>query len=280
MSDPHAREGAPLDVAAYADRLSYRGTLDPSVETLRGLHEAHVLTVPFENLDVHLGRPISLAPSVLFRKIVHERRGGYCYELNGLFAVMLERLGFAVRRLMARVLSGAAPVRPRSHEVLLVEAGGERWIADVGFGGNGLIAPLPLRDGHDERQYADRFRVVGHRDAEAPAFTLQHDLAGSWHDLYEFTLEQYRPEDYIVANYYNSHSPDSLFVRHVICTKPTRQGRVMLLDQKLKIRTKDGTHQVTVAHPDDVRALLKEHFGIDQGEIAEGLAKRWDSRGS
>lgn len=280
MSDPQAREGAPLDVAAYADRLGYHGNLDPSVETLRGLHEAHVLTVPFENLDVHLGRPISLDPSVLFRKIVHERRGGYCYELNGLFAVMLERLGFAVRRLMARVLSGAAPVRPRSHEVLLVEASGERWIADVGFGGNGLIAPMPLRDGHDERQHADRFRVMGHRDAEAPAFTLQHDLAGSWHDLYEFTLEQYRPEDYIVANYYNSHSPDSLFVRHVICTKPTRQGRVMLLDQKLKIRTKDGTRQVAVAHPDDVRALLKEHFGIDQGEIAAGLAKRWDGRGS
>jgi len=109
---------------------------------------------------------------------------------------------------------------------------------------------------------------------------LQHDLAGSWHDLYEFTLEQYRPEDYIVANYYSSHSPDSLFVRHVICTKPTPQGRVMLLDQKLKIRTKDGTQQVAVAHPDDIRALLKAHFGIDQGEIAAGLAQRWDRRGS
>lgn len=126
-----------LDQQAYLTRIGYEGSVNPSVETLRLLHRAHVLTVPFENLDIHLGRSISLDPSALFRKIVLSRRGGYCFELNGLFALLLEQLGFSVTRLAARVLYGGEGVRPRSHQLLLVQIGESRWIADVGFGGNG-----------------------------------------------------------------------------------------------------------------------------------------------
>lgn len=280
MREPQASPGPLLDVAAYAARLQYRGRLDPSADTLRGLHEAHALTVPFENLDVHLGRPISLDPPALFRKIVHQRRGGYCFELNGLFAVMLETMGFTVHRLMARVLYGSATVRPRSHEVLLVETGGDRWIADVGFGANGLIAPLPLRAGHDEWQYQDHVRLVGREGRQGEAFALQFEATGTWHDLYEFTLERYLPEDYILANYYHSHAPDSLFVRHVICTKPTTEGRVMLLDRKLKIRAKGQTRHTRVEHPGEFRALLRVHFGIEPDEIAAGVARDWDRLGA
>jgi N-hydroxyarylamine O-acetyltransferase len=99
------------------------------------LHRAHVMTVPFENLDIHLGRPISLAPADLFRKIVSSRRGGYCFELNGLFALLLEALGIAVTRLAARVLYGAEGVRPRSHQVLTghlgTSAGLWMWDSEV-----------------------------------------------------------------------------------------------------------------------------------------------------
>ncbi|TAJ10245.1 MAG: arylamine N-acetyltransferase [Nitrospirae bacterium] len=279
MRDRRATEGQNLDVAAYAARLAYRGKLDLSVDTLRGLHEAHAFTVPFENLDVHLERPISLDPSVLFKKIVQERRGGYCFELNGLFAVILETLGFTVHRLMARVLYGAAMVRPLSHEVLLVDVEGARWIADVGFGGNGLIAPFPLCAGHEERQYQDHFRLIGHEDRNRRTFALQFETRGTWHDLYEFTLEPYRPEDYILANYYHSHASDSLFVQHVICTKPTIEGRVTLLDRKLKVRTKGVTQHSTVNLLDDFQTLLKAHFGIEHDGIAGGVARTWDRLG-
>ncbi len=279
MREPRVTEGQALDVAAYAARLTYRGRLDPSVETLRGLHEAHALTVPFENLDVQLGRTISLDPSLLFKKIVRERRGGYCFELNGLFAVILEQLGFTVHRLMARVLYGSATVRPLSHEVLLVDVEGDRWIADVGFGVNGLIAPLPLRAGREERQHQDHFRLIGRESRNGPAFALQFETRDTWHDLYEFTLEPYRPEDYILANYYHSHAPDSLFVQHVICTKPTTEGRVTLLDRKLKIRTKGATRHAAVNRLDDFRTLLKVHFGIEHDGIAADVARGWDRLG-
>nr|MBI3614797.1 arylamine N-acetyltransferase [Nitrospirota bacterium] len=280
MRNLRVTEGQNLDVAAYAARLAYRGKLDPSLDTLRGLHEAHALTVPFENLDVQMGRPISLDPSVLFKKIVHERRGGYCFELNGLFAVILETLGFTVHRLMARVLYGSATVRPLSHEVLLVDVEGDRWIADVGFGGNGIIAPFPLRAGHEERQHQDHFCLIDRKDRNGRTFVLRFETRGTWHDLYEFTLEPYRPEDYILANYYHSHASDSLFVQHVICTKPTTEGRVTLLDRKLKIRTKGETQHSTVNLLDDFRTLLKVHFGIEHDGIAAGIARGWDRLGA
>lgn len=101
-----------MDRSAYLARIGYEGALTPAIETLRGLHRAHVMTVPFENLDIHLGRPISLNPADLFRKIVVDRRGGYCFELNGLFTLLLEDVGFAVTRLAARVLYGTEGVRP------------------------------------------------------------------------------------------------------------------------------------------------------------------------
>ena len=269
-----------FEIPAYAARLDYRGKLDPCIETLRGLHEAHTLTVPFENLDVRLGRPILLDPATLFRKIVCERRGGYCFELNGLFAALLERIGFPVHRLMARVLYGAATVRPLSHEVLLVEADGGRWLADVGFGGNGLIAPLPLRAGHEERQYQEHVRLVGREGRTGPVFVLQFESADVWHDLYEFSLERYAPEDYILPNYYHSHAPESLFMRHVICTKPTVEGRIILLDRKLKIRERGETRHAKADRPEEFRMFLKTHFGIEQDELAADLARGWERLGA
>ncbi|MBI4003056.1 MAG: arylamine N-acetyltransferase, partial [Nitrospira defluvii] len=198
----------------------------------------HVLTVPFENLDIHLGRPISLDPSDLFRKIVLSRRGGYCFELNGLFALLLEQLGFSVTRLAARVLYGAEGVRPRSHQVLLVSIEGERWIVDVGFGGHGLREPFVLTVGHDDRQGLDRFRLTTDERGE---YLLQCEIEGAWASLYSFTLEPCLPVDYTFANYYHSHSPDSPFTQRRICTMPTLNGRRIFTDRLLKIRSDGAT---------------------------------------
>ena len=146
MASDHGDDGGqrPVDLDAYLARIGYRERLDPTVETLRGLHFAHATQIPFENLDILLGRSIVLDLESLQKKLVERRRGGYCFEQNTLFAAVLESLGFAVTRLAARVRFGATSIRPRSHMLLSVEIDGEPWLADVGFGGEGLLHPVPL----------------------------------------------------------------------------------------------------------------------------------------
>ncbi len=247
-----------IDRSAYLARIGYEGPVDPSIGTLRALHRAHVLSVPFENVDIHLGRSISLEPTDLFQKIVSSKRGGYCFELNGLFALLLEDLGFAVTRLAARVLYGTEGVRPRSHQLLLVHVGGERWLADVGFGGNGLLEPLSLAGGSEETQGADRFRL----SAEQGTYLLHCEIGQAWTSLYSFALDPWLPVDFTFANYYHSHSPESLFVQRRICTMPTPEGRKTLIDNLFKVRGRDGTQELHVTSESQWEQLLQQHFGL------------------
>ena len=268
-----------MEVTAYLDRIGYHGPHEATPESLRMLHAAHTFAVPFENLDIHLGRTISLDPASLCDKIVRRRRGGYCFELNGLFALLLERVGFSVRHLMARVLWGQTEVSPLSHRVLLVETGGERWIADVGFGGNGLITAIPLAAGHEERQYADRFRVISVANGEDRRDPRRHDPVDArhkdrqeyridclvkdiWEPMYSFTTESYLPVDYTYANYFHSHSPESLFTQKRLCTKPTPNGRIILQNRALKIRHGGQSQAEALKTPEAYRAILVDYFGI------------------
>ena len=248
-----------FDRDEYLARIKYEGPLIPSLETLQGLHRAHVMTVPFENLDIHLGRSISLAPADLFRKIVVERRGGYCFELNGLFALLLEALGIAVTRLAARVCSGAEGVRPRSHQLLMVKMGTSVWIVDVGFGGQGLLEPLTLAVGEERQQGRECFRLV---TGERGEYLLQGERDGAWADLYSFGLDPCLPVDYLFANYYHSHSPDSIFTQQRICTMPTPEGRTTLSGMELKIRTGEKTRQIRSRDMREYRLLLNDYFNL------------------
>src|SRR5262245_53404654 len=144
MSTPNEQ---PLDLDADRHRIGYTGPLTPTRETLAGLHLAHATHIPFENLDILLGRPIRLDLEALQAKLVRGRRGGYCFEQNTLFAAALERVGFPVTRLAARVRLGATGVRPRTHMLLKVDLEGASFLADVGFGGEGLLQPLPFVPG-------------------------------------------------------------------------------------------------------------------------------------
>ncbi|GKS56499.1 N-hydroxyarylamine O-acetyltransferase [Nitrospira sp.] len=252
-----------MDVAAYVRRIGYTGPLRPSADTLRALHVAHTMTVPFENLDIHVGRPISLEPSILYDKIVGAHRGGYCFELNGLFAWLLDSLGFAVDHLAARVLLGDTIIRPRSHRVLLVSLSNQRWIADVGFGGNGLIAPIALSPSQMDVQGMERFRLI--RTAEHE-YHLEWGLDERWQGLYRFRLESQFPVDYVHANYFLSHSPDSIFTRTRICTKPTTEGRLVLQDRRFKVRAHGRTRIETIERVDDYRCILEQRFGLSLSE--------------
>jgi N-hydroxyarylamine O-acetyltransferase len=248
-----------VDIQAYCDRIDYRGEHAATPETLHALHLAHVLTVPFENLDNFLGRPVSLEPADLFAKIVTAKRGGYCFELNGLFSLLLEAVGFSVTRLIARVRYGSKPPYPRSHQVLMVKAGGEPWLVDVGFGGNGLLEPILLSAGTQVTQHSETFRLTV---LESDEYLLQCRVHEEWESLYSFTLEPCQPVDYQYPNYFHSHSSESRFMQRRVCTIPTKDGRKTLVDQSLSIR-RNGKSEKSVADSDTEYArLLHEHFGI------------------
>ena len=174
-----------LDLDAYLARIGYGPNPGVNAEALRALHQAHLATIPFENVDIALGRGIRLDLGSLQSKLVRRHRGGYCYEHNLLFAAALERLGYDVVRLAARVRAGREQPAPRTHMMLLAEAGGKRWVSDVGFG-NGLLEPLPLEPGGPIRQGDWTFTVEGERSGINVLRSLGPE---GWAGLYSFTLE-------------------------------------------------------------------------------------------
>jgi N-hydroxyarylamine O-acetyltransferase len=249
-----------LDLDAYCARINYTGSREVSAATLKGLHYAHVHNVPFENLDIHLGQVISLEPSALFRKIVTHKRGGYCYEVNSFFAMVLQAFGFQLQCLLARVLYGFSNFRPRSHQLLLVTAENESWIADVGFGSCCLREPLRLAPGVVSEQGADSFRL---KTEAGQTYILEAMLAGRWQDLYAFTLEPFDLVDYEPFNYWNSTSPHVRWTQQKICTIPTKDGRVVAIEREFKIHGRQGTQTITAKTHEDYLELLRAHFGLE-----------------
>ena len=249
-----------VDLAAYTVRIGYQGPLTHSLETLVGLHRAQAVSIPFENLDIHLNRAIGLDPASLVQKLVHEQRGGYCYELNGLFRLVLQQLGFRVTCLVGRNLLAGHPLRPRAHQVLLVEVEGQPWLVDLGFGTNGLVEPIPLVAGPEHRQFFDVYRLQA---APQHNFQLQLHMQGAWQSLYTFTLDEGQPSDFQMMNFYYSQSPDSPFRKQRITTLANQDFRISLVDNELKIRRPDGS--VTATTLPDANACaqaLETHFGI------------------
>lgn len=248
-----------MDIQAYLDRIGYRGPLDPTAETLRALQVAHLRTVPFENLSIHAGQPIVLDDESLFDKVVVRRRGGFCYELNGLFAALLRALGFRVTRLSARVARADGTFGPDfDHMALLVDLE-ERWLADVGFG-DSFRDPLRLDERGEQPEPPRAFRI----DEDGDRLLLQRrDGAGeSWQPQYRFTLQAYEYPEYAGMCHFHQTSPESHFTRQTVCSLATPDGRVTLSGMKL-ITTRNGEKQERVLASEEERAvLLRELFGV------------------
>jgi N-hydroxyarylamine O-acetyltransferase len=250
---------ADLDLDAYLARIDHGGSRQPSLETLTALHAAHVTSVPFENLDILLGRTISLDLGVLQAKIVSGRRGGYCFEQNTLFQAVLERLGFRVIPLAARVRAGmSGGVRPRTHMLLRVELQEGAWLADVGFGGDGLLQPLLFTPGAEVRTGG-----VGHRlRREDDLWVLTANAGGEWVDLYAFTLEPQHPADYEMANHYTSTWPASKFVQTLTAQRARPEGRAILRNRELTVRAGGSVRTEAVRDPDHLLEVLDREFGL------------------
>jgi N-hydroxyarylamine O-acetyltransferase len=247
-----------LDLDSYLARTGYAGPLEPTRGTLEGLHLAHATRIPFENVDVLLGRPIRLDLENLQAKLVRNKRGGYCFEQNALFAAVLERVGFRVTRLAARVRYGASRLLPRTHMLLNVEAEGKAYVADVGFGADGLLLPLPLTVGVVTRQFDWSYRLT-HEDG---LWALSSRYRGDWRDLYVFTMEPQLGVDFEMANYYVSTHPESRFTRMLTLQLPTPEVRHVLRGRQLTVATGQAEEIRTVCEV-ELPSLLRETFGIE-----------------
>ena len=258
-----------LDLDAYFARIGWTGERRPTVEVLRSVHRAHMLGIPFENLEPVLGSAPSLALADLEAKLVRGGRGGYCYEHNTLFAAVLTRLGFPVTLLAARVVLGAAPgdIRPRTHMLMEVEVEGEPtpWLADVGFGSSGaLLEPIRLAE-NAELHDTPRHHRLAHAPHTGPLelWELQTEKSGVWEPQYTFTREPFEAPDYEVINWHIATNPRSPFSRAVYAQRTTPEAHLALSGLDLVGTAADGTVEERVlADSAEVLRVLADDFTL------------------
>jgi N-hydroxyarylamine O-acetyltransferase len=245
-------------VTPYLKRINYRGPLTPSAETLRNLQVAHLLSVPFENLSIHSREPIVLNDEALFDKIVERRRGGFCYECNGLFAALLRSLGFDVRMLSGEVAKeGGGFSRSFDHMTLLVKLE-ETWLVDVGFG-DSFLEPLKLDVSTEQIQGPQSFRII----AQDHYFVVQRHYAREWKPEYRFTLQPYNYSDFEEMCRYHQTSPESHFTQKRICSLATSEGRITLSDMRFIVTRNDVREERTLESLKEYEELLLQRFGIE-----------------
>jgi N-hydroxyarylamine O-acetyltransferase len=244
-----------VNLSAYFARIGYTGPATPTLDTLRAIHALHPAAIPFENIDVLLGRGISLDPDAVWAKLITARRGGYCYEQNGLLKRALTAMGYQVEGLIARVRWQAppgAPDRPRSHMALRVILDGQHWLADVGFGGCVLTAPLRLETGVVQSTPHGNFRLTG----ENGEYLLEAELEGAWSPLYVLSPHAQNDVDYELSNWWTSTHPSSRFLQFLSAARTTPKARYALLNNRLTVRHVDGR---------------VERHDLRPGELAEAL---------
>lgn len=252
-----------FDLDAYLERIGTEAG-PPNDETLARIVRGHARAIPFENLDIQRGLPIRLDVPSLVAKLVRQRRGGYCFEHNTLLLHALEGLGFSARPLAGRVRYLGSALLPRTHMLLLVELGPRSFIADVGFGGRNLRAPIPFVLGEPIVQERETYRLDREGDGTIALRSVLPDLT---RDLYAFGLEPQHAPDFEMANWFTSTHPSSRFVNHKIATRVGDGQRITLVDQELRITTThaDGsesvsTREVAIA---EYLSMLREWLRID-----------------
>lgn len=251
-----------MDISTYLMRIDYTEPVKPDVQTLRGLQRAHMLHVPFENLDIGLKRPIQLSEEALWNKLVVQKRGGFCYELNGIFGRLLSEIGFDVTYLNARVYNHAGELGiDFDHLALLVGFPRQStgWLADAGFG-DSFNEPLSFEEHWEQVQGLRAYRL---EQTPGGYITLQKNYDGSWERHYFFDLQPRNfPADYEAACLYHQTSPESSFTRGSIISRATPDGRVSLEDGRLILTSNGLREERPIAGSEEYHALLKEHFGV------------------
>lgn len=249
------------DLAAYFERIGYADPRQPNLSALHGIIAGHATSIPFENLDVLLGRPIPLEPEALVDKLVHRGRGGYCFEHNLLLRAVLEKLGFAVAGLAGRVLWGRpeGEAGPRTHVLLRVALPEGDFLADVGFGGLTLTAPLRFEIGPEQATPHEPHRLI---DADGET-ELQARLDGTWTRLYRFLPVPQLSVDYEMANWFTATHPAGLFTNNLLAARPEPDRRYTLFNRDFTIRHRDGrVERRTLADAGDLAEVLTHCFRV------------------
>lgn len=247
-----------FDLQAYFDRTGFQGAASADFATLKCMMRCQLFSVPFENLDVQQGKVVSLVPEEIYRKIVERNRGGYCYEVNGLFAMALNALSIPYQFVAARPMT--YPVRrPKTHMAIVATIEGEQWLCDLGFGSYGIREPLNLHWLEREiRQDFDTFKLSKSPEGD---YLLHSFSDGAWKKLYEFNLYPQEWVDFEPANYLNSTHPDSIFVQWLMVVLQNPSGKDVLTGDRFKSISEGRTKGWTVRH-EEIPALLHQKFSL------------------
>ena len=248
-----------FDRNAYLQRINFTGEITPTLDTLEALHHAQLYTIPFENFDIQLGSVIDLSSRAVFDKLVHKKRGGYCFELNGLFLMALHDFGFDARPLLGRVHVTGTPTG-RGHQIELVTIEGRQWIADVGFGADTPRAPIPLVLDQPLTQGSQTIRLI--KD-DRFGIMVQAVKDVNWVNLYSFDLGYVCPADIDYGNHYNATHPESLFVFARVAMLPLENGVITLFNNTLnkKVGGNEIVQELEAGQP--YLDALKNNFGIE-----------------
>ncbi|MBB5508538.1 arylamine N-acetyltransferase family protein [Paraburkholderia atlantica] len=258
-----------VNLENYFARIGYQGSRAATLDVLRAIHRLHPAAIPFENLNPLMRQPVRLELEAIERKLVTQKRGGYCFEQNILFANVLMQLGFKITPMLARVVWGREPgtISPRTHMVLRVDLDGDEWIADVGFGGVTLTAPLRLTAGLAQPIPLGTFRL-----ADAGHDTLYLEVLApdeSWSRVYHVDLRAVEWVDYEISNWYTSTSPDSKFVNNLLACRVLPELRVALFNDQFNERDAQGqiVSERRLASAAELADCLRERFGLNLEDI-------------
>jgi N-hydroxyarylamine O-acetyltransferase len=255
-----------MDISGYLRRMNYNGVIYRDLETLRELQHNHVFAIPFETLDIHNQIPIVLQINFLYQKVIHDRRGGYCYELNLLFHHLLELSGFDVTMVGGRLYHGNNKFgREFEHMALVVKLNDRKWLVDVGYG-DFSVAPLAIMPGEIQSDGRHYYQIIDPVIVDGRSYLGVSRWSNTKQDFkidYIFTLTPRALKDFNVMNEYHQTSPESHFRGRMICTLPTFEGRISLINNKL-IRTENGKRQVKIVQGQERRdQVLEKYFHMD-----------------
>ena len=247
-------------LSAYLRRIEVQGPLKADLPTLKRIHNAHVRSIPFENLAVVLKEQVSLQAPDVEDKLVRQEGGGYCFEHNGLLARMLRTIGFEVDELAGRARVGRerSHTPPRTHVWLRISIDGKKWMVDAGLGGLTPTMPLQWRDGAPQRTPHDMRRII----CEHGRWFHQVHINGAWRDVCELLLEPMPAPDREVANWYTSQHPNSDFRSRLMAARATEHGRATLSNRSLTLRSHSSAERRELKSATSLRTRLAEHFGL------------------
>jgi N-hydroxyarylamine O-acetyltransferase len=247
-----------FNLQAYLSRTGFHGGASADFATLKGMMRRQLFSVPFENLDVQGGKVVSLVPEEIYRKIVGRGRGGYCYEVNGLFAMALDAVGIPYRFVAARPMT--YPVRrPKTHMAIVAEVDGEQWLCDLGFGSYGIREPINLK--WLDREIGQDYETFRLSMGPGYDYLLQSLNDGAWKNLYEFNLCPQEWVDFEPANYLNSTHPDSIFVRNLMVVLQNESGKEILTSDYFKSVSEGRTIETKISR-EEIPSLLQRQFSL------------------